>query len=72
MDFRMYETGYLKARHAELLQEATRLQTTRRNPTCPPKFWSWFLYRLGDTLIRLGKKVKCESQQCVELSQGQA
>ena len=72
MDFQRYESYYLKARHTELLQAATKLHLTRRNPTCPPKVWSWFLNRLGDALIRLGKKFKCESQRCVEFSQGQA
>jgi hypothetical protein len=69
MDLLRNESGYLKARHAEFLQAARRLQIDRRNSTHPPKLWNWFLYHLGDTMIRLGKKVQCESQLCVEYSQ---
>jgi hypothetical protein len=69
MQLLRYELDFQKARHADILRASTALNIYRQNSACPPRFWSWFLNSLGDSLIGMGKKVKCESQRCVEYSQ---
>ena len=62
-----YDFG--KAYQSELLRSAVRWQLPQRNSHYLPKLWGRFLSLLGEALIALGERIKCEGG-CAEFSQG--
>ena len=59
---------FAKAYQADLLRSVIRERISAQNSPLRLSLWAIFLNRLGDTLIDLGERVKCQGKSCVELS----
>jgi len=64
-----------KAYQDELLREGRKSQSVIRNTASNDKLMDRYLNSLGDILIAMGEKIKCQTQPqppCAELSRGRA
>jgi hypothetical protein len=66
---------FAKAYQDELLREGQKSQSLIRNTASNAQLIDRYLNSLGDVLITLGEKIKCQTQTqppCTELSRGRA